>query len=390
VIRKTTDGTDNNPVFNAPTKPGVIKPDDPGKNFTNPLKLHVLAGGSLSNQESYVEGQVCLYVRGVGGMSCFGSLRKARFILGRLSQQTNKMLKMFSKVYEEGDEVYIIGFSRGASSARKFATILNKKLRRFDEKPVPIKFLGCFDTVSVQTWKNLFKILSTKGELTKSSVLGEKNGKLPSNVDKAVHFVSMDDGRFASGIPFPPVLMDSGDDRNRVLEIWFPGVHGDVGGNFWHKGLSDTTCKAMQEHLKDAGITFITNKQISEDALIIDAYYCCRPDVEIDVSKINIDPDAKERDHINKEKHTSHRTIATVTNEEVIKDGVVKIHVSVLEHMKENKNPKPEGEYNFNPEVKTANVVIVDNEGNELKEKTAEFKKRLGLEEQCSSTQLDI
>ena len=32
---------------------------------------------------------------------------------------------------------------------------------------------------------------------------------------------------------------------NRILEVWFPGVHSDIGGGYWLDGLSDLTLEFM-------------------------------------------------------------------------------------------------------------------------------------------------
>ena len=197
-----------------------------GRDFSNVLKLHLLAGGSIDMKRNDIENQICLYKRGIGGESTNKCIATTNAVLGILSQQTTPMRRMLEKVYEKGDELYIVAFSRGSASAREFVVELDKlgiKTASGEtvEKP-PVKFLGCFDTVSEQVeheveclWDERFKLI------TKPSVLHEKDGKLSSIVETAVHQVSMEDNRQFKGSPaFPPVLMDSKDER--VHEIWFP------------------------------------------------------------------------------------------------------------------------------------------------------------------------
>ncbi|MGB5496161.1 MAG: DUF2235 domain-containing protein, partial [Sedimenticolaceae bacterium] len=42
----------------------------------------------------------------------------------------------------------------------------------------------------------------------------------------------------------------------RVHEIWFPGVHSDVGGGYRNDALSDITLRFMIERAKAANVTF--------------------------------------------------------------------------------------------------------------------------------------
>ena len=37
-----------------------------------------------------------------------------------------------------------------------------------------------------------------------------------------------------------------------MTEIWFPGVHGDIGGGYWHDGLSDATLAFMADRCQRA------------------------------------------------------------------------------------------------------------------------------------------
>mmetsp|Transcript_23074 Transcript_23074/g.49131 ORF Transcript_23074/g.49131 Transcript_23074/m.49131 type:complete len:150 (-) Transcript_23074:1846-2295(-) len=128
------------------------------------------------------------------------------------------MHKELEAVYEEGDEVFIIGFSRGSASARTIACELN-------EKRIPVKFFGCFDTVSMQVYKYWGVIIGNafKKQITSSSVLKEIDGIIPENVERAVQCLSLDDTCYACMPPFPPIIMDSEDPR--VHESYFPGTH---------------------------------------------------------------------------------------------------------------------------------------------------------------------
>lgn len=369
----TFGGTINSPIFNIPD-------EDINRGLTNPLKLHILAGGSFDNKRNDVPGQVCLFEQGIATSSS-KILNKIRSLLGRIGPQTRSMREKLEEVYEKGDTLYIAGYSRGAAAARIFACELNEKgLRKTNGTPVEIKFLGCFDTVSMQIWKNLVAIMRTtrKKELTRSSVLGETNGKLPDNIGLAVHHVALDDERFAKLIANAPVFMDSKDSRGRVHEAYFPGDHSGVGGNYYKNGISDISCKAMQKWLEKEGVVFIRHENINKESLRID-----RPSgdsIYLDAKYMTIDPkftvsmnDMK----FHNMKNPSYRPVVTVTDENKIEGGAVKVHVSVLQHYEAM--DKTDTPYAINPEIKKANVIIVDDLQESMEAETKRFKELMGM-----------
>lgn len=80
-----------------------------------------------------------------------------------------------------------------------------------------------------------------KGEKISSDVVFE-NGTLNARVQRAVHIVSLDEDR----VPFDPTLINKdGKNPDRILEVWFPGVHSDIGGGYWFDGLSDQALRFM-------------------------------------------------------------------------------------------------------------------------------------------------
>ena len=342
--------------------------------MTNVLKLHWLSGGDINNRRNDIPGQISIYKRGVGGISHNAILKKIGLV-GMLRFQTRPMHRMLEKVYEKGDELYIIGFSRGASSARKFVTELQRRGIRTTSgervKEPPVELLGCFDTVSAQIRHLPYVIISRMfGWIVKSRVVGERGGKIPPIVKKAVHNIALDDNRFQGFFAthlHSPVYMDSGDDR--VHEIWVAGEHGDSGGSLYTKGMPDFSCKAMQEWLENEGIKFIEPEQIHPDSLKIDDF----PDVVIDKMDLDIAPNPKDKLHMKGPQITrpSYRPVTTVTNQKKVKGGTVRIHVSVLKHMeamKEKGTP-----YVPNPGVKDTDLVVVGALDNVLKEETKRF-----------------
>src|SRR5208283_2656629 len=82
-----------------------------------------------------------------------------------------------------------------------------------------IKFMGLFDSVIGTYWPRLQTVFHE----TKIH-----NSKLPSCVEFGFQLLSIDDDRNPS---FQPLLWKGKSDPKQVLlQMWMPGVHGDVGG----------------------------------------------------------------------------------------------------------------------------------------------------------------
>lgn len=196
------------------------------KHITNVFKLH--RGLSTHNQ-------VSLYFSGPGNESengWFGELMGGVFGLGSWEIRDRGM-EVLASIYRPGNRVAVTGFSRGASIARMFA-------RKLGEEGVnghypTICFLGCFDTVGAYlpigpAQQGLFHDLS-----------------IADCVQAAYHAVAINENRKA----FRPNLMNRSE---RVNEVWFRGVHGDIGGGLRETGLSDITLDWMTEAMMKNGI----------------------------------------------------------------------------------------------------------------------------------------
>jgi hypothetical protein len=76
--------------------------------------------------------------------------------------------------------------------------------------------------------------------------------KLGCNVIHARHAVAIDEKRAS----FSPTLWKNVKNRKNVKQIWFPGVHCNVGGGYIDKKLSDTALKWMIEEASGVGLNF--------------------------------------------------------------------------------------------------------------------------------------
>lgn len=234
-------------------------PSDAGDFFSdssisNVLKLHAFFGGSLhplNAANAKVKGQRSFYYSGVGTRG--GWLRKALNSAfapadSDIEEIIDEAKKDLKKHYREGDEIYIFGFSRGAAIARMFAA------KHIDKRDV--RLLGVFDTVAAIKGSLDLR----RGSLPGSGILFE-NGTIGRHINRAVHLVSLDEKRIA----FQPTLINK--DPKRVEEIWFAGVHSDIGGGYWFDGLSDITLQYMCECAEAEGLTLLSTGQIKYSTL---------------------------------------------------------------------------------------------------------------------------
>jgi len=283
------DGTNNHPRDAKQEREWFGHGDIKDNGITNILKLHAMFGGNLANEPSRLQGmsdQRSFYYSGVG---TYGSRIQRMFNAGFSSSNLDIATIMhrasedLRSAYETGDEIIITGFSRGAAIARKFASRLPRFLPAILDindlsKNPPIGLLAVFDTVASIGIPNL-----DDDDKPKSDVVFEDHTISPY-VREAVHLVSVDDRRTA----FHPTLMNH---ESRVMEVWFPGAHSDVGGGFWRDGLSDITLNFMINQMKKrAGLKIVKPDDVDFDNLRHDEY-------KIDFEDLDVKPNVKSESH---------------------------------------------------------------------------------------------
>ncbi|MGO2355528.1 MAG: T6SS phospholipase effector Tle1-like catalytic domain-containing protein [Marinomonas foliarum] len=123
--------------------------------------------------------------------------------------------------------IVLIGFSRGAALARRFAAQISPLIDR------SIIIEAVIDTVASIGWPNL--------DITKrptTDVVFEHGNTLPDGVHRALHLVALDEQRLA----FRPTLINQ---DGRADEIWLSGVHSDVGGGYRKDGIGDIALQVL-------------------------------------------------------------------------------------------------------------------------------------------------
>jgi uncharacterized protein (DUF2235 family) len=153
----------------------------------------------------------------------FGGHRRVRQAMDRLENNI-----------EAGDTtVDIIGFSRGAALAISFANEIAKKL-----PTVSIRFIGVWDIVGQ---------FGAPGEHLNAG----HDLDFPPNVAHCFHAMALDESRLF----FPLTRLGKGrTTSSKLQEVWFRGVHSDVGGGNGNRGLNWVALNWMYEAARRCGL----------------------------------------------------------------------------------------------------------------------------------------
>ncbi len=226
--------------------------------------------------------QVVGYVGGVGSRGyTVDRLLGGAFGYG-FTRNVVEGYRFLATSYEPGDEIVVLGYSRGAYTARSVvgmvsqvglltpeavdagllceaervyrlrpsrpdgeeaAAVAREKARFKSEHSwdAPVRFLGVFDTVGALG----VPVLSRRKHRF-------HDVRLSSTVQTARQALAIDERR----ITFAPCLWEVPDDdpAGRVEQVWFPGTHGDVGGGGARCGLSDLALEWMADELRAVGV----------------------------------------------------------------------------------------------------------------------------------------
>lgn len=216
--------------------------------------------------------QVSFYDRGLGT-----GVRKLSGNIGGAGISKN-ILDCYTFIfenYEAGDQIYLFGFSRGAATVRSLTSFIhyfgmlpksrpelikkaykiyktknetkrmtkaNKFVATHHTMWVNIKFLGCYDTVAALG----LPIKPLNVFLDKIPGLRHKfqNFTLSESVIHAYQALAIDDERKT----FHPILWDTEASSGQTIkQVWFCGMHTDVGGGYEEQKLSNIPLIWMKE-----------------------------------------------------------------------------------------------------------------------------------------------
>jgi len=224
--------------------------------------------------------QVALYDEGIGG-DADRSIDKTVYgaVGGGIMRNIKELYRQIALNYQDGDEVYLFGFSRGAFTIRSLANFMYeiglvprhrvdlideayelyqkdlgvdhdevKQFRRdFGVIQVPVKLVACFDTVASL---GLPKGVPFSKRMART--FEHHDHELTPCVDYGIHACSIDESRES----FALVEMDAAHSHQKVYCNYFPGGHGAVGGGTVEQApLSNAALKWMVKTIHDdAGI----------------------------------------------------------------------------------------------------------------------------------------
>jgi uncharacterized protein (DUF2235 family) len=279
--------------------------NEPETGTTNVARIYDLAQKNAS--------QLVYYDPGVGTMGARGAVTRIGKALTRVAgllvgygikDNIEEAYTWLSSNYQKGDRIYVFGFSRGAYTARaltgmlhtvgllrpgtenlapyavklyaqagpgaeagpnakdaekKFWTLRDEFERMFGNPDFPtmfntqvpqVHFLGVWDTVKTVGWLNLKARFETaRWPFTRKI----------DNVGTARHAMAIDERR-----RLYPVYRFNRDtvaaSRSHYQEMWFAGVHSDVGGQFPDHRLSDIALSWMVKAAEDAEFRVVKQK----------------------------------------------------------------------------------------------------------------------------------
>jgi uncharacterized protein (DUF2235 family) len=289
-------------------------------NPTNVLKLfHNLAGVDsieqirladeqervLSDQDGAVL-QIAKYLHGVGDSSNWLIKLVGGTVGTGLISRVIRGYTFLSRNYQPGDQIFLVGFSRGSYTARALAGLIADKgllnantvdlqddresayklgaavwyayrrerlqgdPNRLGKLEEMVTLLPGFFTSPVAPQQmvpnvqiNTVAVWDTVGALGIPVFGNEGNDvdslrfvdtELSAQVQQAFHAISLDEQRFN----FPACFFDP-DPQNpsRIVQVLFPGAHSDVGGGYEESDLSDGSLEWMTNRLHGQGLLLL-------------------------------------------------------------------------------------------------------------------------------------
>ncbi|HEY8693279.1 MAG TPA: DUF2235 domain-containing protein [Chloroflexota bacterium] len=244
-------------------------PDEKDEGIDTCSNVTKLALGVAARDPRGTE-QLVFYDNGVG-TSALDHWRGGLFGIG-LSRKVQDAYVFLVQNYEPGDEIFLFGFSRGAYTVRSTAGFIrnsgllkraylgkladayelyrdrsdathpraveSRLFRKSFAHEIRIKFIGVWDTVGALGVPDLPTIPAISARWKFHDVT------LSSYVDNAFQALAVDERRK----PFEPTLWQQevpAPAQQALEQVWFSGVHTNVGGGYRDSGLSDLALQWM-------------------------------------------------------------------------------------------------------------------------------------------------
>lgn len=249
------------------------------------------------NASKEQDDQLKYYHPGVGTEGGWLAKKAGGMMGAGLNNNIMSAYRWLADHYQENDSIYLFGFSRGAFTVRSLSamvlscgllktkktqglsddvaddvaweqiqTIFNKGYRqknaqwnRETQWPVAqnikIHFIGVWDTVgALGIPDGSGTLLEAVNVFDNAADYSFHDTNLHPNVTHARHALALDEMRAS----FTPTLWENVSGRD-VKQIWFAGVHADVGGGYDETGLSDIALEWMLNEAKQCGLLLHPN-----------------------------------------------------------------------------------------------------------------------------------
>ncbi len=284
---------------------GGSTPDSNVYKIYNAIDTRYRAPSSILNTGS--SRQIKFYDNGVGtGKNRYLRVMALAFGFG-FGRNVRDLYRFLAKNYRPGDKVFLFGFSRGAATVRALSGFiaasglvkgeengteidrdtLEKRIKAAfqayksatPDQPlakesetsygaIPIKCIGVWDTVSTLGWPKdwivrgvgmfllnlVFRTLDFVFDriLRCCFVHHFYNYELTENVEFAYQALAIDEERKS----FRPMVWNEKRVKTEVEQVWFAGVHSNVGGGYERAGLADVALDWMMTKVAPLGLEF--------------------------------------------------------------------------------------------------------------------------------------
>jgi uncharacterized protein (DUF2235 family) len=202
-----------------------------------------------------------------------------------LFQKVQDCYAFLGNVYDPGDKIFLFGFSRGAFTARSVGGMIaafgvptiNLDNRTFVQvfeayrEPDPARKKAAKDRLTadyglIDVTVEMVGVWDTVGSMGIPGIFfnalnAKRYGFLDTTLHECIrygyHAICIDEKR----AQFEPTLWTNPDgtplaNNEQIEQVWFPGVHCDVGGSYAASQLSDITLSWMMQKAKEHDLKF--------------------------------------------------------------------------------------------------------------------------------------
>lgn len=254
---------------------------------TNVARLY----NAVAAQDAAGEAQLSYYHSGVGTEGNWLDRVAGGSVGAGMGKNIQSAYKWLGVNYRPGDRIFLFGFSRGAYTVRSLAgmilhcglldlaadglsddelwarveTAYASGYRGREERAgwagdwafhddsagtaVSIYFIGVWDTVGALGVPDDLALLNMIDDPARYAF---HDTRLNDRVLNARHAVALDEMRGS----FIPTLWTDIEQRPNAKQVWFPGVHSDVGGGYAETGLSNIALGWMMDEAAKLGLAF--------------------------------------------------------------------------------------------------------------------------------------